>query len=467
MSFTGVAFVLVFLIGCTLAFLRHPVWGAALYVSTFFVGPQQHWWGQGMLAEVRWAYIAAIVTLLAILFNRNGRAPSIPLTRHGAFWLMALFVVWLAVESLWALAPAEQWTLLTYYFKFTVALALIYRCVDSEESLKVLLWTLFGCCFYLGWIAYTSYSGGRFEDFGGAGLSEANAAALALSSGALLGASLFLAGRMGQRLVVVGGMPFILNGIVTTISRSGSLALAAGGLVFNLFAPRRLAGQVRVLSVLAVILFLILAGSSYWLRMQSLEHAGQNVEGLDTGEDRVEIIKAQFRMFAAHPFGCGAACTAVLSPRYLPARYLSRAPQGEQAERASHNTFMTMLVEHGIPGALFYLALLAWTLRSVRRLARGYRDETGFAAVVFPGVVGVLGGILIGDMFVSYARFEIRYWCLALLMAMLAMQASRQSAALSRAVTAEGTVPGLRGARAIRAAVPRAAGDRETQSGSR
>jgi O-antigen ligase len=466
LSLTSIAFILAFLSACALAFVRHPVWGAALYVSTFFVGPQAHWWGQGLLADVRWAYIAAIVTLLALVFTRNARPQPIPLTRHGAFWLMVVFVVWLCIESIWALAPDEQWVLLTYYFKFTIALALIYRCVDSEASLKVLLWTQFGCCFYLGTLAYRSYSGGRFEEFGGAGLAEANAAALALGSGAILGASLFLAGRIRQRLVVLGGIPFVLNGIVATISRSGSLALVAGGLVFNLLTPRKLARQVRVLSVLAVILFLMLAGSAYWLRMQSMEHAGEKVEGLDTGEDRVEIIRAQLRMFEAHPFGCGAACTAVLSPRYLEAKYLSYAAAGEQPERASHNTFMTMLVEHGVPGALFYLGLLWWTLKAVLRLARQYRDDAGFMAAVFPGVVAVLGGIVTADMFVSYARFEIRFWCLALLMAMLAMQASRQPAAAARAPAAVGAVPGFRGARAITAAAPRAVGGPETPSGS-
>jgi O-antigen ligase len=461
LSLTGIGFVLVFLAGCVLAFARHPIWGAALYLSTFFIGPTQHWWGQGALASVRFAFIAALVTVMALLLTRKAKPPQIPLTRHGAFWMLALFVVWLAIQSAWALDPREHWTLLTYYFKFTIAMALIYRCVDSEASLRILLWTQFGCCFYLGTLAYRSYAGGRFEDFGGAGLAEANAAALALTGGAIIGASLLLAGRMRQKLLVIGGMPFVLNGIVSTVSRSGSLALLAGGLIFNLLTPRKLARQVRLLSIPAVILFLLLAGPGYWMRMGTLKHAGEAVEegtAEDTGADRLEIIKAQWRMFERYPLGCGATCTAVLSPQYLDERYLSWAPAGVQRQRASHNTFMTMLVEHGIPGAVFYVAMLAWTLRCVRTLARRYRTESGSMAAVFPGVVGVLGSIVIGDLFVSYMRFEVRFWFLAVLMAMLSIEAAKQyAAAPATARTTRGFTPAARPA----------AGGSGTRSGSR
>jgi O-antigen ligase len=465
LSLTSIAFILVFLTGCALAFVRHPIWGAALYLSTFFIGPSQHWWGQGALADIRWAYIAATVTLLALLVTRKAKPPAIPLMRHGAFWLMVLFTLWLAIQYLWALDPNAHFILLDYYFKFTIAMALIYRSADSEESLKILLWTQFGCCFYLGTLAYRGYEGGRFEDFGGAGLAEANAAALALAGGVLTGASLFLAGRLRERLVVLGGMPFIVNGIVTTISRSSSLALLAGGLIFNLFTPRKFAWQVRLLSVPAVILFLMLAGPAYWLRMGTLSHAGEHVAqteqegtGEETGQDRLEIIKAQWRMFARYPLGCGATCTAVLSSQYLEERYLS----GAERQRASHNTFMTMMVEHGIPGIVFYVAILLWTLRSVWRLARRYRTESGLLAAVFPGVVAVLGSIFIGDLFVSYARFEVRYWFLAMLMAMLSLETGKQREQVPGPARATGPGP-----RAFTPAAPRAAGVRETPSGSR
>ena len=34
---------------------------------------------------------------------------------------------------------------------------------------------------------------------------------------------------------------------------------------------------------------------------------------------------------------------------------------------------------------------------------------------MLPGIVGSLGAIFLGDMFVPYVRFEVRFWFLALL----------------------------------------------------
>ncbi|MBS0366448.1 MAG: O-antigen ligase family protein [Proteobacteria bacterium] len=417
MSLTGITFTLVFAALCVLALVRHPVWGAMAYVGTYFFSPQLHWWGQGVLADVRWSYIAAAVTALGLLSGGARRQPTAAVMRSPPLWMLLLFVLWLALQQLWALDPDEHADLLTYYIKFVVALVLICKCIDSGQSLRLLLYTHVAGCFYFGWIAFTSYSGGRFEEFGGAGMNEANAAALAMGTGVLVAAGLFLAGGPRAKAVLLGAIPFILNGMVATISRSGFLSLLVGGLTFNFLTPRASRRLVRVLTGLAIVLFLILAGPSYWTRMHSIEHAGEDVEGVDTGEDRLAIINAQWRMFHDHPLGCGASCTTVLSPRYLPDKYLADNGAGVR-QRASHNTLMTMLVEHGVPGVLFYLGMFCWALRAIWRAARTLRQQNGFLARVFPGIAGVVLAMHIGDMFVSYTKFEIRYWYIAILIAL-------------------------------------------------
>lgn len=438
MSVTGGLFLLAFCAGCIFAFTRHPIWGVATYIGTFFLSPQLRWWGQSpFFAEMRWAYVAALATGLALLLSKRAKRPAIPLLGHGVVWALLLFVVWLVVQSAWALDPDSQSELLSYYVKFAVALGLIYYSVDAEWSLKVLLWTHVAGCFYFGWIAYTSYTGGRFEGFGGAGINEANAGALTVVTGIFAASSLFLAGKLRTKLTVFGMIPFIVNALVTTISRSGFLALASGGLAFNWFTPKKHAKAVRVLSVLAVALFLMLTGPSYWKRMQSMEHAGEQVAGVNTGEDRIAIVKAQWRMFLAYPLGCGAMCTAVLSPRYLEQKYLAAvAPGANVYERASHNTIMSMLVEHGIPGILFYCVVLIWTAKALVRLARKYDSDPGGMPTLFPSVAAIMVAITVGDLFVSYMKFEIRLWFIAVLMAMLNMAA--QSPALDEQLRGSG-----------------------------
>ncbi len=424
MSLSAVLFVLAFGAGCVLAFTRHPIFGTAAYVGTFFLSPQLRWWGQGLLFNVRWSFIAAAVTLLAIFVSKKARKPALPILSHGIVWLFMFFVAWIAVQQAWALDQAEHSDLLSYYLKFALAFVLIYYTIDSAESLRVFMWTYVGGCFYFGWVAYTTYTGGRFEGFGGAGINEANAGALTIVTGTLLASSLFLDGKWRERTVLFLMIPFMLNGLVTTISRSGFLALTAGGLVFLLFSPVRFRKQIGVLMGLAVVLFLMLTGPSYWNRMQSIQQAGEQVQGVDTGQDRLAIIQVQWKLFFMHPLGCGATCTTVLSKNYLDKKYLAYMADGEM-RRASHNTYMTMIVDHGIPGILFFGGILIWVVRKCMKLGRSYRKQPGFIPTAFPAIAGCFAALAVGDLFVTYSKYEIRIWLIAVIMALLSLEAAR------------------------------------------
>ncbi|MEP7245372.1 MAG: hypothetical protein ABI885_17100, partial [Gammaproteobacteria bacterium] len=266
MSLSALIFVGAFIAACVLAFKRHPVFGLVAYIGTFYLSPQMRWWGQGALYPIRWALLSAAITLIAVYWSKKVQRPVVPLLSQGMMWLYLMFVVWMMVQTAWALDGREHADLLGYYLKFCLSIVLVYYCVDSPFALRLVLWSVVGGCFYFGWIAFTTYLGGRFEGFGGAGIGEANAGALALAIGVLAASSLWLEGSFKEKCVLFVAIPFMLNGIVTTISRSGLLSLAAGALVFIFFSPRQHRKQIRVPSVLAVTLFLIVAGPSYWNR---------------------------------------------------------------------------------------------------------------------------------------------------------------------------------------------------------
>ena len=444
MSIPALLFLAAFLAGCFFAFARHPIYGLMTYVAVFFLNPPSRWWGQGLLSYGRWAVMAAFVTLLAVLLSRKLKPPHIPMPRHAAFVLYLLFTAWLMLQSAWAMDALEHRELLSYYLKFVIVFFLVYRCIDSDKHLVMVMWTFVAGCFYFGWIAWTTYEGGRFEGFGGPGTAEANAGALVCVTGVFTGSVLFLNSKSWrERAALIVMIPFILNALVTTGSRSGFLALTVGGIVFNYFTPKQHRKWVRRLSVIAVALFLSLAGGIFWSRMQTIEHAGADIEGVDTGGGRLEIIEAQWRMFKEYPLGCGATCTAVLSTQYIDAKFLTDSGMGGgPMVRASHNTFMTMLTEHGIPGATFYIMLLLWILSRVRRLGKAYQTEDhGMMAALLPGVAAVLLGITVGDMFVTHARLEVRIWFIGILMAMYNLMVARQQAAVPVPAAAEPVPP--------------------------
>jgi len=150
-----------------------------------------------------------------------------------------------------------------------------------------------------------------------------------------------------------------------------------------------------VLSVLALILFILITNPVYWARIASIKHAGEEVAGVDTGISRLVIIQAQWKMFEAHPLGCGHRCTATLSPSYIDDRYLTGGD--ESRARSSHNTYMTMLVEHGVLGGIFGALFVFWVLRRLYQLYGRLKHDDGFLGQIFPSVAAVLGAILIGD----------------------------------------------------------------------
>ena len=106
----------------------------------------------------------------------------------------------------------------------------------------------------------------------------------------------------------------------------------------------------------------------------------------------------------------------MLSPSYLEDRHLTG--QGAERARASHNTFFTMLVEHGVPGALLYIFIAFWIFKSIRRLRGRWREQMGSLPAVLPALAGMLAAIFVCDMFATYAKFEVRFWLIAALMAL-------------------------------------------------
>jgi hypothetical protein len=421
-------FVVLFVLGCLLAFVRHPIFGLLTYVGVFYVHPPSRWWGQHALMEQRWSYIAAVVSLLAIFFGKHEK-PVKPFGRQGFVIAFILFYLYVLLQLTWALSIDEHQRLVEYYFKYAIVMFVIYRALDTIENVWLFLWAHVTGCFYFGWIAYTEYEGGRFEGFGGPGLSEANAAALTMLTGAIVLASLFMAMDRKRRIVLAGMVPFILNGIVTTISRSAFLATAAAGLVFNLWAPKAWRGKVAALTVLGGMVFVGFTNDTYWSRIDTVKYKGAEVGGVDMSAGRLAVMQAQLRMAGSHPMGCGHSCTEFLSPSYIAQEKLNRS----SGTRASHNSFLSLLVDQGFIGAAAYIGMLLWLLRSLQSLKRHVVRHASPLAPLLPGVAAVFAAMCVGDMFVPYVRYEIRFWFFGLLLAMLNLAEKERLA--SRAVT--------------------------------
>lgn len=415
MTLTSVAFLIAFLGGCILSLMRQPIYGLVTYIGVFYLHPPSAWWG-AVFGGVRWSLIAAAITLASVWIHGR-RLPAVNgFWKQGIPWLYTLLIVWLAIQFGWAMIPEKQSELLVLYLKYLVLLYVMYRILRTEYALRVFLWSHVAGCFYMGWTAFTAYTGGRFEGFRGPDIAEANAGALTLATGFFAIGVLFLAGKWRSRVGLAGVAPFLLDGLVRTASRGGFLALTLGGAVFALFAPARHRRMIYGLGALAVVVFVMLANPQFWGRIGTIKYLGAEVEATDTGSGRLRIILGQAQMFRDNPLGHGHRATPYLLPSYLPDLYWRPTEGLAESGASSHNTFMSLVSEQGVPGAIFYTALVTWTARRVLRLRTTLKGSDTFGEIVLAGVAAVVTAVFTGDMFVDYLKLEVRVWFIALLM---------------------------------------------------
>jgi len=411
MALTALAFLMLFFGGLLLAFAVHPRFGLYTYLAVFYVHPPSRWWGD-MLPDIRWSLVAALVTLVALvrLPKVIGRPSFFGLT---PVWLLIAFTAWVWIQNAWALDPVMQLDLSVLLTKYIVLFYLMYRLVDSPRVMNDLLFVHVLGCIFLGWLAYRAPDVGRLDGLGGPGIGEANALAMHVSTGIMAAAVLIMnPGRWWMRVACALGTPFMLNVIVQAESRSAVLAFVAGGLVLWYLKPLAYRRLFYIGAAAGMAALIYLGHTAFWERMSTIRAAVETTEEADTSvRSRFAMIDFQLGIASKYPFGVGHRGIVVLSPAYLPEEYLAT-----QGGRSSHNTYLTVLSEQGIPGALIFGTLMFWALRSVWRMRDlRHRPETTRMAGQVAAVAAMLAVAAVGGLGVDYLKAEVQIWSLILL----------------------------------------------------
>jgi hypothetical protein len=425
MSLTGLAFAAAFFGAMGLALFRHPLFGLYAYVAVFYLHPPSRWWGEA-LPDLRWALFAAAVTSLATL-----RLPRDP-TRGSwmstaAAKLLLAYTLWLWIQLAWALDRTEQMDICILFTKYIILFYLIYRLIDTPQKITHFLMAHIVGCAYLGWLAYNARISGRLEGVGGPGIDEANALAMQMGTGVAVAAMLLLGSRGWVRWVCLAAMPFLLNTMVLAGSRGAFVALLASGIALWYLKPLKHRKLFYAYAVLGVILFGMLASSVFLTRVETITAVTQQDAEVDRSTDtRLVLIKAQWEMAKHYPFGAGHRGTAVLSPKYIDPFYLARSRvEGKTVagQRSSHNTFMSALVEQGIPGAVMWLWLWLWVAVTLRRSREQSTDpDATERAMLAAAIGGGLAMVFVAGQFVDYLKVEIQVWLLVLLASLMQLR---------------------------------------------
>lgn len=414
MSLTAIVFVLVYCAALIASFALSPMFGFGAYLWAFYNHPQSRWWGEA-LPEVRWSYIASIVTFIS-LWGKPYDTSRPSWLRYPPAWLLLIYTLWMWAQSLFAVDSVGHAEGCFLFTKYLMLYFVMYRLAENDTALRQIAWGHILGCFIFGWIAFRTDVQGRLDAVGGPGVDDANVLAMHLITGLAMAGFLLLREKAGWRAILFLLLPFILNGVIETQSRGALVAIAVAAPVGLYLCPRGHRFVTYSIVGLGAILFLMLANEALWNRAKTIQLAEESaMEG--SAASRIALIRYGWAIFKDHPLGTGHKGHEALSRNYIPAAMLSNA-----GTRAAHNTFMQILVEQGIVGAVLYVILLLWVVRQLWILKRmdkqGLPSELGLYRA---GIGSALAGAFIAEIFLGSLKAEVNIWLLALLAAFSAV----------------------------------------------
>ena len=430
--FFAAAFVLFSLSCAVLAFARHPIYGLYFYLATTYVYPPGRWWGQ-LLPDLRWALLSSAVMGLAVLY-RSRKLEAKPLWLASApAMILVLYNALMWLQTPLAVDLQDHLNGASIFTKYMLVFWFIYRMVDSKQRVtEVLLGHVIGCGILGVYAQVIGRDGDRLDGVGGPGIDDSNTLGMYLVTGALVAVGLVLSQKGWRRYVSLGSLVLIANGFVLANSRGAFLGLVAGGAVLAFSKARQHRKMFWSFAVAALLGLTVLIDQAFIDRMFTIQDVAAESEDADqSARSRVVIAQAQLRMFLDHPLGVGHRGTAALSGQYLEEKWLTKDKNGSDAapERSSHNTFLTTLVEQGVPGALLFVSLILWTLVAALRLRRLQGPSSDPAMTTLgASMCGALISVFVAGNTADYLLAEVQFWLLPTLVSVFWLSESRNLA---------------------------------------
>lgn len=410
--FTAAAFALFCVVCSILAFQRHPIYGLYFYMATTYVHPPSRWWAY-MLPDVRWALVSALITVLAVVAHRGRLSERPNFAANGLIVVLITYVSWMWIQTFWALDQPLHIFGTVLITKYIVAMWFIYRITDTVDNLRNFLFTHSIGCSILGVMArFTEREAGRVEGVGGPGIDDANSLGMFLATGAVVTMGLVLTQKGWRRWLALLLLPLILEGFVVANSRGSFLGLAAGLMVLTVTKAKAYRRVFWGAALAALVFGYIAVDKMFVERMFTIgDVTAQSEEADMSARSRAAIIAAQLEMARDWPLGAGHRGTAPLSPQYLDRKWLVNNGEDPNAQRSSHNTFLSALVEQGVLGAALFIGIVIWMLGAIIRIRRmdrmGSPPELVTLAATATSAVFVT---LVAGVATDYLVSEVWYW---------------------------------------------------------
>jgi len=230
-----------------------------------------------------------------------------------------------------------------------------------------------------------------------------------------------------EKALYLVAVVIMVAGVVATNSRGGFLGLVAVIGYCFIFSPQKKLGLVLGAVLCATGFFLI--PDSYWEEMATIKTEAE--EDVGTGAHRKRLWQVAWNMFASNPiFGVGLNNFSYNAGDYMSEDLLDKEGRS-YAGTAAHSFYFTVLAETGIAGSLLMVALVYFSVRSIRSILRhvqntselkGIQEETVARLLEIKGRAYGLGGGLIGfgvsGIFLTAFVYPHFWYVVALIVAM-------------------------------------------------
>jgi O-antigen ligase len=410
MPITAIIFLVLFFFGIFLA-LKKPIYGLHLYFFIFYIHPPGKYWGS-FLPEIRWSLIVALVTLISTLIWEKDKFKWVKFKESKLF---IIFYIFLLLQLSWALSFDLQLYYVSLFGKFLLLYALMCIIIKTEKDIvSIIVTNLLGCA-YMGWLALSMHSGGRFETVGSPALTGANLMGMHVASILITAALILLCKYNKKQFLVLIPLPLVLNLVLLTQSRGALLALSVSGLFLYIFATKEIRKPLKFYGMCGILSIAFLIGPDMLERINQASGADEAKDMDKSAYSRIVVVESQLKMFTENPFwGHGHRGTLILSPLFVSEEYMTKAKGTGDSVRASHNLTMAILVDHGLIGFFFYFGVFYLCLKKIR-LVRENPERDKNLKLILLGFIAALVCMLTASQFSNSKVLEITVWLIALI----------------------------------------------------
>ena len=403
--------------------LIQPFAGVLFWTWVGYFNPQDFTYG--IASKIPFALLIAIATMAGLIVTKRKQIP--PLTLETGL----LFVLWFwfcvtTVNVFFSPTLAHHWTdSVDFLWRVSKILLMVFVALALVTDSKRLRWWYLVTAasfavFALKGSIFGVFSGGQDKVYGpkNSMIYDNNDFGLAMN----MALPMFAAFARTEdsrflRWAFVAAVPMGIMSVILTYSRGAMLGLVTVLFAMMMKSKRRYLGLLGTGIGIAVVFFI--APEKWIERMLTLKNVGTDQSALA----RLHSWTFAYRLFLDHPI-LGGGFQTFTAPLYGQYNLLADRVQGP------HSIYFQVLAEHGGPGLILFLGLVASCLWSCYRLKRTFLRHPGSENLAAYADMVQLGLItfLVSGAFLGRAYFDLLYQLVAtvVILKMLARERARR-----------------------------------------